>query len=421
MIEETKRYTIRPSRLVGSVHISGAKNSALRLLAASLLTSEKIEVDNYPGSLLDAQIHVEMLKQLGKECIVTEDKIIIIESGKIKSRLDWQGRSIRNTLLILGALVARTGCGAVPLPGGCDIDLGQRKYDLHEMVLRKMGAEVWTEGNMLCAEVKTRLQGADIYLPIRSTGATENAILCGSLAYGTTRLWNPHVRPEILDLINFLKSMGAKIEVYGLEHIEIQGVDYLSGTKHRTISDNVEAITWVIGSLLTNGDIEIKQFPFDALQIPLIYLRASGVKCYQSDQDLIVRGGKCYPLEISTGPYPSINSDFQPLFAVRALFAKGKSVIVDLRYPNRFSYAEEFKKMGADVTISEGILTINGGNSIRGRTVRATDLRTGVALALAGLVADGETIIEDAWQIDRGYNCFLEKMRSLGGSIIKSL
>ena len=415
MIEETKKYLIQPSRLVGSVCVSGAKNSALRLLAASLLTNEKIKIDNFPGSILDAQIHVEMLKQLGKECTVTGDNILITEPGKLMSRLDWQGRSIRNTLLILGALVARTGQGAVPLPGGCDI--GQRKYDLHEMILRKMGAEVWTEQNMLCAEVKNRLMGSDIYLPIRSTGATENAIICGSLAHGITRIWNPHIQPEILDLIDFLKSMGSKITVYGLEHIEIQGMDILSGTKHKTISDNIEAFTWMIGSLITDGDVEIKEFPFDALEVSLIHLRASGVRFYKNDRDLIVRGGRCYPIEISTGSYPSIKSDIQPLFAVCALLAKGKSVIVDLRYPKRFSYAEEFKKMGADVNISEGILIINGGMPLKGSTVMASDLRSGIALAMAGIVADGETVIEDAWQIDRGYDRFVEKMNTLGAKI----
>ena len=176
MMKEINKYVLRPSRLIGSVRISGAKNSALRLLAASLLTEEEIEINNYPAGLHDAHIHVEMLMMLGKECSVEDEKIIITEPGKIQNQLDWHGRSIRNTLLILGALVTRTGQGAVPLPGGCQI--GDRKYDLHEMLLRKLGAEVWTEGNMLCAEVKDRLKGADIHLPIRSTGATENAIIC---------------------------------------------------------------------------------------------------------------------------------------------------------------------------------------------------------------------------------------------------
>ncbi len=415
MMKEINKYVLRPSRLIGSVRISGAKNSALRLLAASLLTEEEIEINNYPAGLHDAHIHVEMLMMLGKECSVEDEKIIITEPGKIQNQLDWQGRSIRNTLLILGALVARTGQGAVPLPGGCQI--GDRKYDLHEMLLRKLGAEVWTEGNMLCAEVKNRLKGADIHLPIRSTGATENAIICGSLAEGVTRVWNPHVRPEIFDLIAFLKKMGVKITVFGQEYIEIVGSDELVGTRHTVIPDNMEAITWLIGSVITSGDVEIIGFPFEHLEIPLIHLRESGAKFYQGDESLIVRGGCCYPIDISTGPYPGINSDMQPFFAVYGLSAKGESRIIDLRFPGRYKYVEELSKMGGNFKIKGNMLSILGGTPLKSARVQATDLRAGAALALAGLVANGETIIDDGWQIDRGYNKFYAKMSELGANI----
>ncbi|NVM21054.1 MAG: UDP-N-acetylglucosamine 1-carboxyvinyltransferase [Desulfobacterales bacterium] len=410
-----KQYKIRPSRLVGSVHVSGAKNSALKLLTASLLTDEKVEIDNYPAGLVDVQIHVDMLRQLGKDCHLEEDKIIITEPDKIKTRLDWHGPSIRNTLLILGALVTRTGEGAVPLPGGCQI--GDRKYDLHEMLLREMGAEVWTEDNMLCAEVKGGLKGIDIHLPVRSTGATENAILSGCLANGTTRVWNPHVRPEIMDLISYLTKMGAKIEAYGQEHIEIEGVERLSGIRHTVIGDNMEAITWLIGSVITNGDVEIVGFPFRHLEIPLIQLRESGAKFYRGDERLIVRGGRCYPIDISTGPYPGINSDMQPFFALYGVCARGESRIIDLRFPGRYAYTDEIKKMGGRFKIDANILRIFGGTPLHGSQVTATDLRAGAALALGGLVADRETVIEDAWQISRGYNRFFEKIRDLGANI----
>jgi len=415
MSSELKQYLIQPSRLVGTVTVSGAKNSALKLLTASLLTSEKIEIKNYPDSLLDTQIHVGMLRYLGKECSVTEDSITITQAGNLKSVLEWHDRSIRNTLLMLGTLVARTGQGAVPLPGGCDI--GDRKYDLHEMVLRSMGAEVWTESNMLCAKVRGRLKGAEIHLAIRSTGATENAVMCGSLAVGITRVWNPHIRPEIIDLIAYLKKMGAKIKVYGQQCIEIEGVESLTGTQHTVIPDNMEAISWLIGSVITDGDVEIVGFPFEHLEVPLIHLRESGAKFYRGDDRLIVRGGCCYPIDISTGPYPGINSDMQPIFAVYGLCAKGESRIIDLRFPGRYLYADEMKKMGAAFKTEGNMLSILGGSNLNGARVRATDLRTGAALALAGLVAKGETVIEDSWQIERGYNQFISKIASLGAII----
>jgi len=319
---------------------------------------------------------------------------------------------------MLGALVARTGQGAVPLPGGCDI--GDRKYDLHEMVLRSMGANVHTESNMLCAKAGGRLKGADIRLSIRSTGATENAVICGSLAEGTTRVWNPHIRPELFDLIAYLNKMGARIQVYGQQCIEIQGVESLNGTRHSVIPDNMEAITWLIGSVITDGDVEIVGFPFEHLEVPLIHLRESGAKFYRGDDRLIVRGGCCYPIDISTGPYPGINSDMQPIFAVYGLCAKGESRIIDLRFPGRYLYAEEMKKMGGQFSIEGNMLSILGGAPLKGARVKATDLRAGAALALAGLVAEGKTVIEDSWQIDRGYNQFRMKMASLGAQIQSS-
>ncbi|MEN6440742.1 MAG: UDP-N-acetylglucosamine 1-carboxyvinyltransferase, partial [Syntrophobacter sp.] len=280
------QYSLTPSSLRGYVRVSGAKNSVLRLLAASLLCAEPVEIANYPSGILDAQIHVKMLEVLGKSCLVAGDSIRISEPREISSCLTWSGRSIRNTLLILGALVARTGSGAVPVPGGCQ--LGDRNYDLHVMLLRALGADVWEKEGMLFAHSRGRLRGVDIHLPIRSTGATENTILCASLAEGVTRLWNPHVRPEVLDLIAFLRKMGAIIEVFGQERIEIQGVEGLTGTKHRVIEDNMEALTWLIASVITKGDIEIVGFPFDALEVPLIHLRESGARFYRNNDSAIV-------------------------------------------------------------------------------------------------------------------------------------
>lgn len=409
------RYLIEPSKLEGTIKLSGAKNSVLKLLTASLLTTEEIQISNYPAMLLDAQIHVGMLEALGKNCLIKNEHIIISEHSSTKTTLTWQERSIRNTLLILGALLTRHGEGAVPLPGGCP--LGERKYDIHTMLLQKLGARVWEENNLLCAEAPKGLTGTDIHLPIRSTGATENAILCGTLAKGVTRVWNPHIRPEIIDMINFLKSMGAKIKAFGQEHIEITGVSNLNGTKHSVIPDNMEAITWLIGATVTKGDLEILDFPFKHLEVPLTFLRESGAKFFHGHNSLIVRGGTCYPVEISTGPYPGINSDMQPLFALYGACSQGESRIVDLRFPDRYGYAHELAKMGMKFEVKGNLLIINGGVRLQGTEVTALDLRAGISLVLAGLTAQGQTIIKDAWQIERGYNRFKSKLKNIGGNI----
>ncbi|ESA38754.1 udp-n-acetylglucosamine 1-carboxyvinyltransferase [Leptolyngbya sp. Heron Island J] len=411
-----EKLTVYPSSLNGQVRISGAKNSALRLLAASLLTSGTIRLQNYPSTLLDAVLHVRMLEALGKKCRLLDKNTIDISEEQVpSSELVWSERSIRNTLLILGALVARTGKGKVPLPGGCK--LGNRKYDLHIMLLKALGADVWEEQGYICAEAKVSQQliGTDIYLPLRSTGATENSIIAACLAKGVTRVWGPHIRPEILDLVNFLNSIGAKITVYGQESIVVEGVTELGQTTHRVIPDNVEALTWLIGAAITDGDIEIADFPFEHLEIPLIHLRESGVRFYRMENHLIVRGSTCYPIDISTGPYPGINSDMQPLFAVLGAVAKGESRIVDLRFPGRYAYAEELSKMGMKYKVSNNLLMIDGGHLLKGgETVQALDLRAGAALLIGGCVSKECITIENAWQISRGYDRLQEKLSQLG-------
>ena len=402
------------SKLTGSVQLSGAKNSALRLLAASLLTSERVTLTNYPAGLLDTQVHVGMLEALGKSCAVSGDTIVIEEKKKPTEALVWDGRSIRNTLLILGALTARLGAGRVPLPGGCK--LGERKYDLHVMLLERLGARVWDEGDYLCAEApKGGLVGADIHLSLRSTGATENAIICGTLAKGVTRIWNPHIRPEIMDLVAMLRGMGVGIRVFGQEHIEVTGVEGLQGVEHQVIADNMEAVTWLTGAVMTGGDVEIRGFPYGDLEVVLTHLKSAGARLYAHDEALIVRGGTCYPIEISTGPHPGINSDVQPILAAWAAQCMGESRIVDLRFPGRYGYADEMAKMGVEHEVRGDMLVIHGKRGgLQGAEVRALDLRAGAALALCGLVADGRTVVTDAWQISRGYVDFAEKLAGLG-------
>lgn len=403
--------TVKKSRLVGQVELSGAKNAALKLLTASVLTDEPIEIFRSPNGLLDMQVHISMLSKMGKTCIEKDNYLRIEENYPITNELLWDERSIRNSLLILGSLTTRFGAGRVPLPGGCK--LGDRKFDLHVMILEQMGAKVWEEEGYLCTKSNGKLNGCEIHLPIRSTGATENAILCGTLAKGRTIIWNPHIRPEILDLIEMLGKMGSNIQVFGQKCIIIDGVEQLKGTTHTVVPDNMEAITWAIASVITNGDIEIINFPFEHLEVPLVFLRESGMKFFKGENSLIVRGGTPYPIEISTGPYPGINSDMQPLFAVYGACSKGESKIVDLRFPGRYGYAEELAKMGVDYSVDGDLLKIHGGKPLQGATVKALDLRAGMALLLAGLVAEGETIIEDSWQIERGYENLKDKLQKL--------
>lgn len=405
---------IQKSQLNGQVRLSGAKNSALKLLTASVLTDETVEILNSPNGLLDMQVHIKMLNQMGKTCVEGHRHLKITENT-LQTELLWDERSIRNSLLILGSLTTRFGTGKVPLPGGCP--LGDRKYDLHIMLLEKMGAKVWEEDGYLCTKSDGRLIGCEIHLPIRSTGATENAILCGSLAKGTTTVWNPHIRPEIIDLVTMLNKMGANIKVFGQKCIVIEGVESLGGVKHQVISDNMEALTWAIGAVVTQGDVEILDFPFEHLEVPLVHLRESGMQFYRGENSLIVRGGEAFPIDISTGPYPGINSDMQPLFAVFGATSKGESRIIDLRFPGRYDYAKELAKMGLNYEIDGGLLKIHGGKELKGAKVKATDLRAGIALLLAGMTADGVTEIEDSWQIGRGYENLKGKLKGLGVEI----
>jgi UDP-N-acetylglucosamine 1-carboxyvinyltransferase len=413
------KVSVNKSLLQGEIQISGAKNNALRLVVASLLSKEEIALTNVPVSILDMQVQMKMLEYLGKEIQIKNDIVTITEKTSLKTNLIWDERSIRNTLLVLGCLLTRKQKGKVPLPGGCQ--LGDRKYDIHVYIIERMGAKVWEENGYLCAEAKNRLRGCDLFLPIRSTGATENGILMGCLAQGKTKIWNPHIRPEIIDLIEFLNKMGAKIRINGQESIEIEGIEeFTVAATHRCIPDNMEALTFAIATAITGGEIEIHDFPFKDLEIPMIHLRESGMKYYKSNDNksLIIKKGNIYPVEIATGPYPAINSDMQPLFAAYGLFAQGKSKIVDLRFAGRYAYSEEFRKLGAQTQVENDFLVIDGGNAaMQGAQTVALDLRAGAALVLVGLNINGETRIDNFEQVLRGYDNFIEKFQSINANI----
>jgi UDP-N-acetylglucosamine 1-carboxyvinyltransferase len=413
------KIQVLPSQLSGTIKVSGAKNSVLRLLAASILFDSDVILRNYPKDLLDVQVHEEMLKHLGKYFDYSDpDTVNISQVTPLSTTLDWNGRSIRNTLLILGGLVTKYGYGKVPLPGGCK--LGERKYDIHVDVLESLGATVYEEDDYLVAKSNGRLQGTNIKLRMRSTGATENAIIMATLAKGTTNIYNPHIRPEIIDLTCFLNNSGANIIVHGQERIEIIGVEKLLPVNHSVMPDNMEALTWVVIGAVTKSTITIEDFPFKDLEVPLIHLRESGVNLYRSGNNAIIGAGHCFPVEISTGPYPGINSDMQPIFAAFAAFCNGDSHIIDLRFPGRYGYADEMKKMGVGSAVDGDLLVIHGeaDNEIVGSEVKALDLRAGIMLLIMGLAASkGVTVINDSWQIKRGYNQILEKLLALGAKV----
>lgn len=404
--------------LKGTVKVSGAKNSALKVLCASLLTPEKVRLFNMPTMIEDVKVQIDMIRSVGAK-VAVENDMVVIDNSSVRDYdvfMDKE-KGIRTSLLMLGSLLGRFGRARVPLPGGDNI--GERKYDLHIYALERLGAKVKvTDDGFLEAECDG-LRGAEIEFPFLTMGATENTIISASLAKGQTIMRNAYITPEVLDLIKFLKCMGAKIKVGGSRFVQIDGVEELYGTNHKIIPDRLEALTFVIAGAVTKGFLEIKEFPAEFLEVPLIYLRDAGVNFYKGENSLIIngQGGLFGPMEIVAGSYPGIISDTQPLFAVFATQASGNSRVIDVRYPNRFAYVEFLRKMGADIHQEGNIAVIEGPTPLKGTSIPSKDIRTGAALLVAGLCAEGQTEIENIYQIDRGYERIEEKLFKLGANI----
>lgn len=415
---QNKTLIVKKSQLSGNITISGAKNSSLRMLAASILTDEPVIIHNMPIDLIDVKIHIDMLKCIGKEITIKKNSIYINNKRPLSNRLFWEGISIRNTLLIFGALLSRFSHAMVPLPGGCN--LGMRPFDLHLMILKNKGVDIWHDDKYLYGTRNSNLKEGNIFLTIPSSGATENAIITSCLAHGVSIIYGAYITPEIIDLIDLLNKMGGKIIILGPNSIRVTGVSFLNGVQHTVIPDIVESVTFIIASAITNGRISIHNFPFHLLLETLYKLEKIGVNFETNDKHLVVSGENFNPFDICANVYPSIYSDMQPLFSVLGLCANGRSSIVDLRWPNRFQYVQELLKMGGNLTIRNGGLLINGKSSLKGNIVYAHDLRCGASLILAGLVADGTTTIINSWQIDRGYERITEKLQKLKGNIIEA-
>lgn len=407
--------------LHGSVKISGAKNAVLPILTACLLTDEKCEIANVPP-LRDVQEMLELLKGLGvKITFDPEAEYVQVQADTLLTYEAPQTQAVkmRASFLAAGPLLARLQKAKIPMPGGCPI--GSRPIDLHLKGFTTMGVGYKLEHGFVELHVKNELKGKNIYLDFPSVGATENIMLAATLAKGTTVIENAAAEPEIMDLADFLREMGAEITGDGTDTIEIHGVKQLHGAKHRVIPDRMEAGTFMTAAAITGGDILLTDVCEEHLKPVIAKLAESNVKIEHTTEGLRVsRKGKLRPVQLKTMPFPGFPTDMQAQFMSLAAVTKGTSVITETVFENRFLHAGELQRMGADIKIDSRSAVIEGVDELTGTQVRATDLRAGAALILSALAAKGETEISDIYHIERGYHHIDEKLRALGVDISRT-
>lgn len=405
------------------IKVSGAKNAATRLLAASLIADEKSIFHNFPTELVDANHKKRFIQDIGGSVhFNNSEEIAEIDSAKIKDViLPSYYYPIRTTYLLVGGMLKKCGIARIPYPGGCN--LGNRKHDLHIMVWQRLGAKV-VEKEDYIEITATKLIGNDIDFPISTVGGTENALICGSIAEGTTIIKNAYISPEIENLIDYLKKTGVDIEVTGNSFIRIKGSKYHKGTCIRIIPDRIEAITWMIFAAISGIDINIEDVPFKDMEIPLIHLQEAGID-YFSNKTSVIINRNCIPrgiqpFELATGTHPGIISDMQPFFVLLGLKANGISRIYDYRYPERTNYLIELLKFvsgkGA-IEWSAGKIKVNGIASLNSAEVNSTDLRGSMAVLMAALLVKEKkspSVIHNIGMAMRGYNKLGEKLQSLG-------
>jgi UDP-N-acetylglucosamine 1-carboxyvinyltransferase len=403
-------------RLHGEVRISGAKNAALPILCASLLTAEPLTLTNLPR-LNDVRTMRSLLSQMGVRQQSDEADAITLDA----SQIDWPlapyelVKTMRASVLVLGPLVARYGRARVSLPGGCAI--GARPIDQHLKGLQAMGAKVTLEHGYVDVEAK-RLRGATIVLDVPTVTGCENLVMAAALAKGRTVIENAAREPEVEELALVLNKMGAKIQGAGTPIITIEGVDELHPIEHAIIPDRIEAGTFAVAAAMTRGDVLLEGARPEHLDAVIGKLRAAGVTVAAEAGGLRVRGtGELQPVDIVTQPHPGFPTDMQAQFMVMACIAKGQSVIKEMIFENRFMHVPELGRMGADIQVSGHAAIVRGGGKLAGAQVMATDLRASASLVLAGLVAEGRTDIERIYHIDRGYEAIEEKLAQLGAQI----
>ena len=402
--------------LRGEVRVSGAKNAALPLMAAALLTEEPVRLGNVPR-LVDIRTSARLLRHMGVEVAGEGTPDLLVHAKSVvrpEAPYDLV-KTMRASVLVLGPLVARLGRARVSLPGGCAI--GPRPINLHLMGLEKLGATIHLNQGYVEAEAR-RLRGARIAFDLQTVTGTENLMMAAALAEGTTVLENAACEPEVVDLAKLLNSMGAKVEGAGTATIAVQGVPALGGAAHRTIPDRIEAGTFAIAAAISGGDIRVRDCRPEHLEAVIAKLEEAGVTIQAGPEDLRVTAhGRPRAVSIRTQPFPGFATDMQAQMMALMTVAEGQGVITESVFENRFMHVNELLRMGADITIAGNAAVVRGVAGLLGAPVMATDLRASASLVLAGLAARGTTVISRIYHLDRGYEAIEQKLVALGADV----
>ncbi|MDZ4654778.1 MAG: UDP-N-acetylglucosamine 1-carboxyvinyltransferase [Coriobacteriia bacterium] len=404
-------------KLGGEVRVEGAKNSALKLMAAALLAPGVSRITNVPD-ISDIAVMAEVLGGLGARVERTDHSLTVdaAELTSYEAPYEMVAR-MRASIAVLGPLVARMGQAHVAMPGGCNI--GSRKIDMHIRGLEDLGVEVtFGHGFIHARAPKDGLRGAHVFLDFPSVGATENLLMAAVLANGTTVIENAAREPEIGDLVAFLSEMGASIEGAGTQMLVVNGVEELHPVEHAVVGDRIEAGTFLVAGALTGGPLTVSGFDPDHLALVLSKLRAAGCALEVTDSAVTIeRPGRTCAVDVQTLPYPGFPTDLQAQFMVLMAVSEGDCVITENVFENRFMFADELVRMGADIRIEAHHARVRSVAHLSGAPVKCPDLRGGAALVLAGLVAEGTTRVEDVYHIERGYERFVEKLVSMGADV----
>ena len=408
-------------RLNGVIAISGAKNSAIKLMAASLLTAEPLRLTNMPR-LADTRFLGKLLIRLGAsidERDGPDGPETVLQTPEIISAIAPYElvRQMRASFNVLGPLIARVGHAKVSLPGGCAI--GARPVDLHLKMLEALGATIDLHEGYVYAQAPRGLKGARIAFPTVSVGATEHAVLAAVLARGETVLENAAMEPEIADLAQCLNAMGAKVTGAGTSTIVIEGVGRLHGATHAVIPDRIETGAYAVAAAMAGGEVRLVNTRSDFVEALLERMEAAGVEIERTNDGMIVRrnGGRLRAVDIETDPFPGFATDLQAQFMALMTTAEGESVIRETIFENRFMHAPELARLGADITVQGGEARVMGVERLEGAQVMATDLRASVSLVIAGLAARGETVVNRVYHLDRGFERLEEKLAACGAAI----
>lgn len=405
-------------RLSGEIRAAGAKNSALPILAATLLTDDAVQVRNVPH-LYDITTMLELLGSMGIEPVVDAELNVEVKSGSVTdcSAPYALVKTMRASILVLGPLLAHFGRAEVALPGGCAI--GSRPVNLHITALEKMGADIVVEDGYIKASVDGRLKGAHIFMDMCTVTGTENVMMAAALADGQTIIENAAKEPEIVDLANCLIAMGADIKGQGTDTLVINGKERLHGCTYSVMPDRIETGTYLIAAAATRGSIRIKDTCPDTLEAVLLKLEEAGASIRTGKDwiELDMQGRRPKAVSLRTAPYPAFPTDMQAQFMALNAIAEGVGIVTETVFENRFMHVHEMNRMGASMKVQGNTVTITGVEQLKGAPVMATDLRASASLVIAGLVADNETVVDRIYHIDRGYECIEEKMRLLGAKI----